>query len=647
MLHKLILLFTFISVTAFSQVSPNADEPEIQRPSLLPQGPDTTKVAANDQYRIISLERDTTFVDTSLTIQKEYRFNYLRKDIFGLLPFSNEGQTYNTLDYRQNQSSSYPEFGYLGKHFNYLQFNDIKYYSVATPLTELYFKTVMEQGQSLDAFITVNTSEQFNFSVAYKGLRSSGKYINQLSSTGNFRFTTSYHTKNKRYFANAHFTSQDMLNGENGGITNIEDFESGDDDFKNRARINVFLNDASSTLIGKRIFVDHNFRINKTAGNNNLYITHQFNFEYKYFEYRQRTLLSDLGENQFALRFGPAYVAANINDQVRYNRMYNKVGAVYENALLGKFTFFAEDYRYNYFYNRILVLPDGPIVGALDDQIASIGGQYEYRKDKWRGNFLISNSVSNTPMSTIDGKLSYDFNQKNTFSFRYEYLNKLPNLIYNLHQSSFIEYNWYNSFSNEKISNFTIEANTQWLSASATVSSISDKLYFSDDSLDPLQQIITPKQYGESINYLAVQLKREFKFRKFALDNTILYQQTDQTTDILNVPKLITRNTIYFTDYFFKKALYLQTGITVNYFTEYYANDYNPILGEFFVQNQRKIGNFPMLDFFVNARIKQTRIFFKAEHFNSAITGNNFYAAPNSPYRDFLIRFGLVWNFFK
>jgi hypothetical protein len=71
------------------------------------------------------------------------------------------------------------------------------------------------------------------------------------------------------------------------------------------------------------------------------------------------------------------------------------------------------------------------------------------------------------------------------------------------------------------------------------------------------------------------------------------------------------------------------------------------VLGEFFVQNEKEIGGFPMLDFFVNARIRQTRIFFKAEHFNSSFTGNNFYAAPEYPYRDFLIRFGLVWNFFK
>jgi hypothetical protein len=73
---------------------------------------------------------------------------------------------------------------------------------------------------------------------------------------------------------------------------------------------------------------------------------------------------------------------------------------------------------------------------------------------------------------------------------------------------------------------------------------------------------------------------------------------------------------------------------------------YDPLLAEFYVQNDLEIGNFPRLDFFLNAKIRQTRIYLKAEHFNAAFTGYNYFSAPNYPYRDFAIRFGLVWNFF-
>ena len=646
----LICFLCFFSLSLFAQVDDLNPLDTINKKSLIVNHDKDQPKASISQYRIITLERDTTFVDTSLTIKKEYEYNYLRRDIFGLMPFANEGQTYTTLQYGLNKTSSFPEFGYTAKQFNYLQPNQIKYYSVATPFTELYFKTVMEQGQSLDAFITINTSERFNFSLAYKGLRSLGKYINQLSSTGNFRFTASYNTKNKRYYSNFHFTSQDMLNGENGGLTNPENFESNDVAYKERARLGVYFKDAKSKLIGKRLFLDHNFRINTTKGANNAYLTHQINFESKYFEFNQptiaTTITSSTGAETTFNRFGGAFASGNINDQVRYNRMYNKVGAIYENTTLGKFQFFLDDFRYNYFYNSVLFLTAQTIPNAINDKINTFGGQYEYNKNKWSGTFLYSSAITNQSLFDFSANLKYKYNDKNSLSFEYQNSNKLPNHIYNLHQSSYINYNWYNNFKNEKNNTIKIDVNTQWANASLQFNTLNDYLYFSNDDIANLQ-LVTPKQYDKTINYLSLKISKEIKFRKFALDNTLLYQKVDQKDNILNVPQVVLRNTFYYSNDFFKKAMFLQTGITFNYFTKFYANDYNPILGEFFVQNQKQIGAFPNFDLFVNARIQRTRIYLKAEHFNSAMSGNTFYSSPNNPYHDFMIRFGLVWNFFQ
>jgi hypothetical protein len=604
------------------------------------------KVATMDQYRFISIERDTTYLDTSLTIQKEYSFNYLRKDNFGLLAFSNEGQTYNTLQYSLNEISPLPEFGFKAKHFNFLDANDIKYSSVAAPVTELYFKSVMQKGQTLDAFFTLNINPRLNFSIAYKGLRSEGKYINQLSSTGNFRFTTSYNTKNDRYFANAHFTYQDILNEENGGITTISDFEDEDPRYDNRQRLQVYLNDAKSFLKGKRVFLDHFLRVNAEKSDNNLYVAHQFNYENKFFEYNQLTVPSTVSSGP-VYRFGDSFVTSGINDQTRYNKMYNKLGLVYENSTLGKFQFFADDFRSNYYYNQILIFDDKTVPASLTRNINSLGGQYDYQKNKWNGKFLYLRSTTNQSLSNLDANLNYDLNDDFQFSFGFQNLNKLPNDNYNLYQSSYVNYNWSNDFKNEKINSITAEAETPWVGASIKFMTLNDHLYFSNTVTDASQQIITPQQYGNTINYVSVKLNKEIAFGRFALDNTILYQKTDQSEAILNVPELVTRNTLYYTNYLFKKALFLQTGITLNYFTKYLANDYNPVIGEFFVQNKKEIGSYPNFDFFINVKIQRTRIYLKAEHFNSSFTGNNFYSAPNTPYRDFMIRFGLIWNFFN
>ncbi len=94
------------------------------------------------------MDNDTTVVDTTLSIAKEYQFNYLRRDDFELLPFPNVGQTYNTLAISFDEENTKPLFAAQSHHLNYIDVEDIKYYSVPTPLTELYFKTAFEQGSN-------------------------------------------------------------------------------------------------------------------------------------------------------------------------------------------------------------------------------------------------------------------------------------------------------------------------------------------------------------------------------------------------------------------------------------------------------------------------------------------------------------------
>ncbi|RZJ75046.1 MAG: hypothetical protein EOO45_06830 [Flavobacterium sp.] len=608
-----------------------------------------TKLAADtiatiDMYKIITLDRDTTYVDTSLTIQKDYRANYLRKDNFGLLPFANEGHTYNIIDYSLIKFNPFPEFGFKAKHFAYMETEDINYYNVATPFTDLFYRSVIQQGQMLDAFITVNTSENLNFAVGYKGLRSLGKYINQLSSNGNFRFITSYNTTDKRYSLKLHFTAQDFSNQENGGIINTAQFESGEEPYTQRERLDVYFRDATSLLKGNRYFVDHTFRLSKDNPNS-IVIHHQFNYENKFFEFSQPTV---------SPRFGDSYTSS-INNKTRYNKMYNMIGAAYSNKTIGDIEFYVEDFNYNYYYNSIILASNGDIAvtNSLNDRINTYGARYSYQKDKWKGSVFFSNSITDQSLANIEASARYAFDDLNQVSFRYQNMNKLPDLNYRLYQSDYVNYNWWNrNLKNEKINNIEVEAKTQWLTASLQYTVLNDHLYFENryenfgaTELDTL--LVRPAQTANTINYLSLKVSKEFRYGKFALDNTILYQKVDQQDNILNVPQFVTRNTLYFSDAYFKKALFLQTGFTVQYFTKYYGNDYNPLIGEFYVQDRKEIGGFPLIDFFLNAKIKQFRVFLKAEHFNSGFTGYNFYSAPNYPYRDFAFRFGVIWDFFS
>ncbi|MGA1226782.1 MAG: putative porin [Tamlana sp.] len=604
------------------------------------KGKGETKAKIED-YLIISYANDTTFVDTTLTIQKEYKFNYLRKDNFGLMPFSNLGQTYNRLTYNFENSSLMPVFGARARHFNYMEIEDINYYRVPTPLTELFYKTAFEQGQLADSFFTVNTTPQFNFSIAYKGLRSLGKYQHILTSTGNFRFTTNYRTKNNRYNLRAHIVTQDLLNQENGGLrdNNVTSFESGEPEFLDRSILEVNFENAESMLRGKRFHLEHNYKIIRekdSLSKNKLSFGHIMSFEDKYFEYNQTSAATSFFGDAFGVR---------VNDKATLENFYNQLQLNYSNDILGDLQFNISSNNYNYGYDKLIILNASKITNRLKGDIFSAGGKY-HKKHK---GFDLKGELGINISGDFDGNFikaqaSFKLNEDILASASLNHSSQAPNYNTLLYQSDYISYNWQNSFTNtetqqlafqlkyKKLANIIVDFNT-----------INDYVYFKEDSNT---NQVKPFQNNESITYLRVKLENEIKLGKFALNNTILYQNVQDENNALNTPELTTRNTFYFSSHLFKKAMYLQTGLTLSYFTKYYMNNYSPLLAEFYVQNEREFGDFPRLDFFLNAKIRQTRIYLKAEHFNSAFTGYDYYSAPTYPYRDFTVRFGVVWNFF-
>ncbi len=641
------LLFCFLcSMGIEAQINNSVNEAD--RDSLLPKPPRQRKSNSPDDvsltgrdYKIISLENDTTYIDTTLTIKKEYSYNYLRKDDFELLPFSNLGQTYNALSLNLNEKDIYPGIGARAKHYNYMRADEINYYHVPTPMTDLLFKTTMEQGQLLDAFLTLNTSERLNFSIAYKGMRSLGKYQHILSSTGNFRFTANYTTPKGRYHLKTHFVSQDIFNEENGGIINRDQFESGDDQFTDRSRIDVLFQDAENLLIGKRYFVDHIYylaRRKDSLRNSSLGLHHRFAYETKRYEFDQSSA------NDY---FGEAFLSGVVADRTRLKTMYNSLGLQFSNSVLGQLMAGVSHYNYNYFFDSVLITPEQTIQNKLEgDELALIGSW-----QKRIGGFGLDAGISMNFSGDLGGEqmfagLSYQL--KNGFDVGVKAFRNVrsPNFNFLLYQSDYKNYNWQHTESFQKEENLGMRVMVnlkKWGSVELDYTTLDNFTYFRSLSSGGIK----PSQHEYVLNYTKLKYQNNISLGKFSLENTVMYQHVSQGRDILNVPEIITRNTLYYSNDVFKKAMFLQTGITFKYFTSYYANAYDPLLGEFYSQSDEKIGGFPLFDFFVNARVRQTRIYLKAEHFNSSFTGYDFYAAPNYPYRDFVVRFGLVWNFFR
>lgn len=596
-----------------------------------------TKLLSAKDYLVISHKNDTTYIDTSLTVKKFYKLNYLRKDYFDLLPFANTGQAFNQMSYNVPHQELMPLFAARSKHLGYLETDDINYYHVPTPFTELYYRSVFTQGQITNSFITVNTSKQLNLSMGYKALRSIGKYQHRLTSVGNFWLTGSYKTKNKRYILNAHFAGQDLMAQENGGLkkSEIQYFETGDKEYLDRGVFSPKFQDANNMLNGKRYYLQHTFNIINQSSNT-LGLKHVMSLEDKYYRYEQTSI---------SPWFGDAFQGKQLRDVVRLEDFYNKLQLQYSNKVLGQLSINASNRNYNYGYNKVLVLDGNYVTNRLKGDVVSAGASYNNKIGRFKinGN-LGANILGDLDANFVNGKASIDLTKDIKLTGEINHSSRLPNYNALLYQSVYTNFNWQNNFKTVNTQQLSFKLKSKkLLNASVDAYTISNHTYFA--KVDTLN-IIKPFQSNKPIAYLRVKADKEFRFKNFALDNTVMYQKVTDDNKVLNLPEIISRTTLYYSNHIFKRSMYLQTGVSLNYFTKYYANGYNPVMAEFYVQNQQQIGDYPRLDFFINGKIRNARIYLKAEHFNSRFTGFNYYSAPNYPYRDFVVRFGLVWNFF-
>ncbi|MFT5738393.1 MAG: hypothetical protein ACI9SG_002746 [Maribacter sp.] len=656
-------LFLFVAFTVVAQETQQEPAANFVSDSIADTSRATKKKAPRAKvvdtvsirnYKIISHQRDTTYLDTTLTIQKEYKYNYLRSDDFELLPFANIGQGYNKLGVDFERPNLYPSLGAKAKHNRYREIEQMQYYDVITPMTDLMFKTTLEEGQLLDVLLTFNTSTRLNFSIAYTGFRSLGKYNSEQIQSGNFITTANYLSKNNRYLLRTHIAAQDITSQENGGLTEKElQFESGDGDFIDRPKVDVRFTDVDNKVLGKRYYLDHQYKLIRSQQDSSLVektslaITHSFNYETKFYQYRQGASDDYFGES----------ILSTINDKASLKVFNNDIGASFYNRTLGELKGVVSVYNYNYFFNSILTTSEGEtITNQLKGTELAVGGDYK----KQIGAFAIDASVrynlsGELTGNILDGAVSYMFNEKHRLKFAIHSSSRMPDFNFLLYQSDYLNYNWQNTtnFEKERVNTLQLGLDSPlWGKLSMKYSILDNYTYFATNLSATFEEgfenaNIKPLQESESVTHLKIKYAKEFRLGKFALNNTVMYQSIAQDQNVLNVPQLVTRNTLYFSSDVFKKAMYLQTGVTLKYFTSYNMDAYNPVLGEFFVQNREELGGFPLVDFFINAKVKQTRIYLKAEHFNSSFTGYNFYSAPNYPYRDFVVRFGLVWNFFS
>jgi hypothetical protein len=239
----------------------------------------------------------------------------------------------------------------------------------------------------------------------------------------------------------------------------------------------------------------------------------------------------------------------------------------------------------------------------------------------------------------VKGNIGYDFTKYGEISASILFESVRPSWIETHYNSN--SKNWDNtSFINKKI----VEGNLSYVLAKhqlkfeANFDLLYDHVYFDSNS--------TPLQTNAKIAYWNVSVQKNTHWKIWHWNNFIGFQSSNHP-EIIPLPKLFLKTSLYAEFRLFKKNLLLAAGFDLRYNTDFKARAWNPLLAQFYVQETQNMSYTPIVDVFLNAKIKTVRVYLKLNYANEGLFVQNYYKALSYPSNGRTFSFGASWRFFE
>ena len=574
-------------------------------------------------------------------------------------------------------------------------------YNTKTPYTELaYYGTLFANQEKEEANIRVLTTQNItpalNFTIDFR--RYGGNGMLKREDTANKTFVASTNYLGKKYLMHAGYIYNKVKRSENGGIVD----ESWIRDTTVDAReIDVYLRDAENQLKKNTLFLDQSYRIPLT------FLTDlKGKKERKLQEARRDSIMASGDstaiaqliaeeERQLAIEAAKADTA-RINTDITtafigHSTEYSVFSKTYKDKIsdpLGK-EFYGDRFYINptssmdslrvmrldnKVFIRLQPWKDDGIISKLDVGIGDkLANYFSFSPTDYLrgGNNVVQNSMylyagANGQYSryltwNAKGKynfLGYEINDFgieanmafNAYPFRRD--RKSPLTVTAHFETSLKEpdyyqqhlftnhFKWDNDFG--KISTTKAEASVsipRWeMAASFGYALLSNNIYY--DTQGFVQQNTSP------MSVMTATLKKNFLVWKFHLDHHAMLQLSSDK-EVLPLPLLALNFRYYIQFDVVKNVMQMQIGANGTYTTEWYAPAYNPVLGVFHNQDERKYGNCPYIDAFVNIQWKKASIFIKAVNVNMGWPNKSadYFSAAGYIAPQRAIKFGITWPF--
>ncbi|RPH29182.1 MAG: hypothetical protein EHM93_17620 [Bacteroidales bacterium] len=199
-------------------------------------------------------------------------------------------------------------------------------------------------------------------------------------------------------------------------------------------------------------------------------------------------------------------------------------------------------------------------------------------------------------------------------------------------------FKWENNFEKEKrfLLGGSIGADKWRFEAGYNLVRINDFIYFDITGI--------PKQ-ASGVTITSAFVQKEFKLGHFYSTNRVVWQAYDNK-EAINLPTFSIFSSLFFEVELVKKVLTARIGTNVFFRTKFYADAFSPATGQFYNQKVKKIGDYPVIDAFVDFKWKRAVLFVKYDHINQGMPNNEYFSALHYPLNHRIFKFGVSWIFY-
>lgn len=579
-------------------------------------------------------------------------------------------------------------------------------FNTKTPYTELcywgtLFANTEKEESNIKLLTTQNITPELNFTLQYTRNGSRGMLRNE--DTDNRTAVIGANYIGKKYVMHTGFIYNRVLRGENGGVIDESWIR---DTLVDAREVEVYLNDARTSLKKNTLFLDQTYRIPFTfldsdvrarkkedriyaarrdsimaAGDSlaiaafmeedelrtarmarieeqgdslktditTAFIGHSSEYTVVRKTYDDRITSSDVAAKDF---YGNRFYLnpTTSHDSLRVMRLENRVFIRLQpwksNGIVSKLDVGLGDKLLNYY----TIMPDSYITGGTNAVFNSVylyaGAQGQYDKYlQWnaKGQYTFLGHEIND--FGIEANVSF-----NAYPFRRA--RKSP-LTLNAHfETTLKEPDYYQQHmltNHYRWDNDFSKISTTKLEASVTVPRWKLHGSFGYGLLSNNIYYNTEgiaSQNTSAMSVISANLQKDFQLWKFHLENRATLQFSSNE-DVMPLPHLALNLRWYFQFDVVKNVMKMQIGANGLYTTKWYAPAFNPVVGVFHNQTEREYGNCPYVDAFVNIQWKRVSLFVKAINVNMGwpCKDTDYFTAAGYIAPQRAIKFGIKWPF--